>query len=145
MICTNLDDFLEDKTYWKAWLNDGRIVYGDDKRYGPEDVSWKRFKKFLAENPEIRIISLGARFRDHEVILPLEDGIDGFYFSFGTGAILNTNIVRSHYVLGYIKNNIIRKFRYKIPELEIEFVEDDILDINKEGVILHVPEISKDL
>ena len=144
MICTEYDQWLkdQDKTVWMVklkcpWCNQDshiEMVYQDDGRSSEKESSaWKRLRLFL-EHPNgtnISIVGFGLGFRDHAEWLPVEYP-DGIYFSKGVIADMLNPHPCNCYVLGWIKDGLLTKVWYRIPEV-IEYQREETRDFNSES------------
>lgn len=115
MICTKVDEFIEDKTQWVATLCDGTVVYKDDEREGQEIQSaWIRLQKFCRENKK-SIIDLHLRFRSN-IIHVLDRDSDGYFFANKIVQLIGGPSF-DFFVIGSIKNGKIFTKTFKTPEL----------------------------
>ena len=127
-------EYFEDKTCWVAELSNGESIYQDDKN---QTSTWKELKKYVIEN-NLLINKIYVRFRSN-IIYPLDENSDGYFFSVGIIAMMTSSKNINFYLLGSIKNNNVRIIKIKVPELII-FEEEDrsILDCKDEQLILNL-------
>ena len=86
-VCTHYDGFLQevDRAIWYVELNDGSNVYGDDYRYGENDIAFRRLKNYLKNN-NLKINKIFVKFRSHvELAQERNDETIGWYFGRGVG------------------------------------------------------------
>lgn len=80
-LCTQPDEFLEEKAIWIVTLSDGTKVYQDDDRPGVDEPSaWIRLGHYLRE-AGLGIVGMELRFRSH--VVPLPSDVPGYYFARG--------------------------------------------------------------
>ena len=137
MICTEYDQWLrdQDKTVWMVELyddaeGDGYTVYQDDNRPGDKEPNaWKALKGFM--NEDRCVMRFGLGFRDHIEWLPL-DNPEGIYFSKGAIADMLSPHTSNCYVLGWIKDGVLTKVWYRIPEV-IEYQREVLTEFDKDS------------
>lgn len=134
MIATEFDSFIDDKdkTYWKAKLSDGTVVYEDDDR--PEYAqksAWLRLKEYCTIN-NLFVQDMWIVFRSHTEYCGHSD--IGFFFTKGA---LGSPATRTEYryICGPIIEDRIHTKVWRVPEV-IE-VESEIRPIegNEEKII----------
>lgn len=76
------------KSFWKAKLSDGRIIYEDCRRGLPS--AWSRLHKFLHENKNVQMTELTLTYGGQCVKIQRNhpQDFDGFYFSNRVVAVL---------------------------------------------------------
>jgi hypothetical protein len=114
-VCTELDNFLEDKTIWIAKLSNNLLVYQDDDRYGRIPNAWIRLKEYIKKN-NLSVIALAVRFRSHIVEIPPNS--KGYYYA--KSIFMNGSTSKDCIAIGYY-NEDTNKFDvtdFAIPELE---------------------------
>lgn len=142
MICTEYDQWLkdQDKTIWVCDIeippndivfNKVEIsIYQDDGRPGLEEPnSWIRLKRYL--DGSFKFKQFHCQFRDHRETLPVEYP-DGIYFSKGVIADMLNPHPCNCYVLGWIKDGLLTKVWYRIPEV-IEYQREETRDFDRES------------
>lgn len=128
------DDWSRDQYVFKTRLlvklNNGETVYDDDDRPGHEDpVFWKRLQKFMYENKNLRIENILIQFRS-EIISPLPNKADGYYFAKFVGADLGADKPKDiGFVVGYVKDNLLYTKTILIPFFTI--FKEETRDINE--------------
>lgn len=115
-LCTVADEFVKEKVIWAVQLSDGKWVFQDDFRPGlAEPIAWKRLKKYIVESGDF-ITRMRLQFWDNLAWLP--DNALGYYFSYGVGALLNTETSMNLFNAGVLhENGIVYGHQYKVPEL----------------------------
>lgn len=144
MICTEYDQFLKDKdqTVWMVELEHygcdqsvWETIYQDDGRPGTTGSAWLRLKQYLSDgsdyNNHCSPIRLGIGFRDHLEWLPIDDA-EGIYFSKGAIADMLNPHTCNCYVLGWIKDGVLTKVWYRIPEV-IEYQREILTEFDKDS------------
>jgi len=135
MICTAIDDFLEEKTIWVCQLSNGIMVYQDDNRPNISPSSaWLRLKTYALEN-KVRITRMFLKFRSHVVELP--HYADAYFFCKGIARFTGTKNLPS-YNCGAIFKNVetFECIHFLIPELEpLEIEQRSVKDLNEDCVI----------
>ena len=126
MICTECDEFLDEKTIWIARLSDGTVVYQDDNREGVEHHSaWIRLMSHCDDN-DLGIEEIKVRFRDHTEFVPKGDR---YPFSKAVGSFVGHG--DEHFLIfGVVNDKKMDRLWYKIPEVivtETETVEEEDL------------------
>jgi hypothetical protein len=86
-LCTQQDEFLEDKAIWIVKLSNGLTVYQDDNRPGLHESAWIRLVRYLESRLKIEkeptsIDRLLFAFRSHVVPIGPQKA-KGYYFSKG--------------------------------------------------------------
>jgi hypothetical protein len=115
MVCTQIDDFIKEKSVWVAVLSNGETIYADDNRDGLEPKSaWKRLKEYVSAN-NLQVVRFGIKFRSHQEWLP--DNCPGYFFANGIGATLFTNKNINYQILGYVEDGKIICRHFIIPSL----------------------------
>jgi hypothetical protein len=112
-ICTELDDFLEDKTIWIAKLSNNLLVYQDDDRPGKIPNAWMRLKEYIKKN-NLLVVALALRFRSHVIDMP--PNAPAYYYA--KSVIMNGNKSQNCAAIGYLKDDVIEICDFTIPELE---------------------------
>ena len=117
VICTTEDDYVkerfEDQPRWVARLSNGLTVYQDDYRPNLTEYSaWRRLRQYCKSN-SVQISELKLQFRSHVEDVPKGDG---YYFARGAGAWFGKP-TDHFFVVGFVKNDIIYKTWWRIPEL----------------------------
>lgn len=133
MICTKVDDFIEDKdtAVYIIELSDGTMVYEDENRYGYEDKAWLRLQTYCKEN-QVWIKKVWIKFRSHTEFV-FENTGDGVFFR--RGVMGNPfDITRHFYIFGLVNGEKIHAWHWRVPEIIIE--EEDDRDI--EGCEEHI-------
>ena len=122
---------LEENTCWIVELSNGETIY----QYDLDNVSsWIELKKYIyEENLEIKKMYL--RFRSN-ILYPLEENAEGYFFSVGIIGIMTLKNNINFYLLGTVKNNNVRIQKIKIPELIVFEEEDRSLDLCKPAQLI---------
>jgi len=95
-LCTQPDEFLEEKAIWIATLTDGTKVYQDDDRPGVSEPSaWIRLGRYLKEHG-LGIVEMELRFRSH--VIPLPKDAPGYYFARGIKRDAAAGSVNEHFL-----------------------------------------------
>lgn len=140
MICTQKDEFLNEKTFWMIHLSDGTRVFQDDFRYGPQDSAWLRLKDYLINEaePEISISKFFLVFRSHIEMVAPENAL-GYYFSKCAMRDSGWSKTKNGYVIGYLREDgIIQCNFWETPEIIKERqLEKRLEDIDKEYIIIN--------
>ena len=114
---------------WEVQLSDGRKVYqGFDAAQ-----SWKDLRKFLIENPSLKITALYAAFRDNYIIV--KENADGYFFRCSILATYNWS--KLSFILGYITDGILTVEKWELPEMTFLGKENREFDLDDESVILN--------
>ena len=135
------NEFFEDKPIWIIELSNNETVYQDDGRHESEEYSaWIRIKKYIYDN-DLQIKKMYLRFRSN-IIYPLEENTDGYFFSNGIIGMMSSSINVNFYILGNIKQDKVYIKKIKVPEL-IVFDEEErsLLDCTEQQIILNKKEI----
>ena len=141
MICTQEDGFIleifDANTRWIATLSDGTRVYQDDERPGLETSSaWIRLREYLAERPELKIDNMVIQFRSN--MIHVNDGpVDGFFFC---KAALGSPVMPKtvgFFVVGTIKNGILKTRKYRVPELLLDCEEERDIEQYRDFIIFN--------
>jgi hypothetical protein len=112
-------EYYEDKPIWIVELSNGESIY----QYDTEGKSsWLELKEYVYKN-NLLIKKMYARFRSN-IIYPLEENAEGYFFSIGIIGIMSCKNNMSYYLLGSLKNNNVKVHKIKIPEM-ITFEEED--------------------
>lgn len=129
MICNLYDkNYFEDKSIWVVELSNGEIVYQDDgKNSDIEYSAWIRLKTYILEN-NLTIKKMYIRFRSN-IIYPLEDNAEGYFFSIGIIGMMSSSDNINFYIVGSLKKDKVYIKKIKVPEL-IVFDEEE-RDANK--------------
>ena len=153
MICTAYDQWLadQDKTIWRVEIehygSDQSVwetIYQDDGRPGTTESAWLRLKQYLLNgsdyNNHCSPVKFGISFRDHIEWLPIEDDnysdhIEGIYFSKGAIADMLSPHTSNCYVLGWIKDGVLTKVWYRIPEV-IEYQREEVRSFDPESAAI---------
>ena len=116
-LCTTFDEFIEDKPIWIVKLSNGETIYQDDYRpYIYPQSAWLRLSNFIKVNPGIKIVELYLKFRSHYES-PLEKNEDGYFFSKKASTTWDSPITTGSYLIGYLKNEVVKIQEWKVPEL----------------------------
>ena len=113
-ICTQLDEFLDEKTIWIATLADNTKVYQDDNRPGVSPSSaWIRLGNYLRRNV-LGIAGMALKFRSHIEILP--QNAAGYYLA--RGILGHPGSPNKHFlVAGFQAEDKVICRWFKTPEL----------------------------
>lgn len=139
MICTEYDQWLkdQDKTIWMVeleWLRGDETyttVYQDDGRPNTNGIAFSRLREVLRTRGGCRVNRFGLGFRDHIEWLPIENP-DGIYFSKGAIGDMFSPHTSNCYVLGWIKDSVLTKVWYRIPEV-IEYQREVLTEFDRES------------
>ena len=130
MICTQPDEFIEEKCRWIAALSNGISVYQDDLREGCEESSaWRRLRQFVTKE-KLSIINLHIQFRSHIIRPDLPVAPDAYFFCNKIVQFLGGRSL-DFYVVGYLKDGLVFRQTFSTPEL-ILFGQD----VKKENEVL---------
>ena len=133
-ICTVYDSYLQDidRTVWVTVLSDGSNVYGDDYRYGENDIAYRRLAKYLKDTG-LRIEKILLKFRSHvEECQVRNEGTVGWYFGRGIGCWMGQENI--HYMItGQVQEAPSLEFqrschckKWRVPEILLD--EEDTRD-----------------
>lgn len=115
-ICKVVDEHVQDLR-WVVELDNGEVIYQDDFRPGLEQPSaWIRLGDYVREN-NLKIVGMEFQFRSHKVVL--ERDAEGYYFAKGALGFAGASETYHHFVAGVMKEGIIYKQWFQVPELEI--------------------------
>lgn len=126
MICTEIDDWLQDqmdtgyKAIWQVRLSDDTVVYQDDGRDESADSAWIRLKRHCEDN-NLKITSMALKFRSNVINLP--SGKDGYYFIRGFLGSFGYRHPKRHLsgfetaIVGFLEDGVIKTETYRCPEL----------------------------
>lgn len=109
---------LDNITYWKAYLSDGRYVLQDDDRPDTEIKSaWVRLGRFLVANKPVKLIGIDLIFGTHTVSFPRNR--PAYYYSKGMMQGISQATSLDYHVIGYVDDDdAVMKFAWmKVPEL----------------------------
>ena len=127
-ICTEPDLYVaqmfEWGTVWVATLSDGSVVYQDDDREGVEPESaWIRLGMYCEEN-SLHITSFTIQNGTNTV--RIKEDADGYFFCKGAGGFLFTSDGATYqsYIVGTLKDGLLRVDVYNVPELTIHYSEN---------------------
>ena len=127
-ICTEPDLYIAQKfewgTVWVATLSDGSVVYQDDDREGVEPESaWIRLGMYCEEN-SLHITSFTIQNGTNTV--RIKEDADGYFFCKGAGGFLFTSDGATYqsYIVGTLKDGLLRVDVYNVPELTIHYSEN---------------------
>jgi hypothetical protein len=107
---------------WVVTLNDGNRVYQDDDR--PEmnpKSAWERLG-LVCEANKLYIVDMYLQFRSHLEHLP--SNADGYYFAKSIMGSFGSDKNWHFYVVGTLKNGILKVDTWKLPELIINESEE---------------------
>ena len=135
-LCTQYDDFVENRCVWVVDLKDGTKVFQDDDRPGVHTPSaWKRLGYYVNDYPDNSIDKMRLRFGTHIIELPLHQKL--YFYSRGLlQAIQHTCGLDFHIVGCPINDKEIECVWWKIPELTCaQSKVRNIEDCNPEQII----------
>ena len=141
MICKNYNkEYFEDRTCWAAELSNGETVFQDDGIDEKIEFSaWIRLKKYIYEN-KLKIEKIYIRFRSN-ILYVFDEDCDGYFFSMGIIGMMSSAENLNFYILGILKDNIVKIKKIKIPELLIfDEEERDISNCTEQQIILNTKE-----
>lgn len=122
----NYDDFVQEQedngmAHWVAELSNGQLVYQDDGRPNSTNSAWDRLARYLTTN-NLKIRDLWLKFRSNELRF-LPSNADGYYFCKAAAAFLGSTGFFS-YNMGYLTNNKVVVYSYRVPELICYLTEE---------------------
>jgi hypothetical protein len=117
-------------------LSNGKICYHKN-----EERSWLQLKEWLKINPEVYIERLDFSFRDN--IINIATGEEGYYFSHGVQCWAG-QAAQNMYIGGYLKDGIVYRKKYIMPELVYAEHSQDSLPEDHPNIILGLIKNGKD-
>ena len=127
-VCTTPDlhtaQLVEKGTIWMADLSNGETIYQDDDREGVEPESaWIRLGMYCEEN-SLHITSFTIQNGTNTV--RIKEDADGYFFCKGAGGFLFTcdGATYQSYIVGTLKDGLLRVDVYNVPELTIHYSEN---------------------
>ncbi len=112
-----VDEFIEDKPLWVAWLSNGKVVYQDDGRPGVgEPSAWKRLRRHC-EQHKLWLTRLGLKFRSHEQFDILPKDAEAYFFCNRIFAVMGSEHQHRLAVVGHKAGDQLHCKTFKVPEL----------------------------
>lgn len=150
-LCTSKDiyfewlAYLKREAHWSASLTSGDTIYEDDYREEcPHNTlpipsiskAWDRLRIHVSKE-NVWIKNLWLQNLDN-VVKPLPDDADGYFFKKGAIGQLFADYSRHFYIIGYldIRKKIIKTFKYGVPELLLLETEDRKVDMSDPCLIV---------
>lgn len=132
MVCKEKDVYFEWLAYirreahFSAQLDNGEIIFQDDYRaeceHNTQEVpqepkAWERLRGYVKQNG-IWIKNLWLQNLDN-IVKPLPDEADGYYFKKGILGQLFSDHTRHFYIIGYLdlRTKKVKAYKYGVPEL----------------------------
>lgn len=135
-VCIKEDEFTQEKflseARWTALLSNGEQVISDDGRPGATASAWLRLGDYVRERG-LKIKTVWFTFRN-EPPVRLPDDCQGYFFCKRVGAFLRTETNFSFFMVGYLKDGVVRVKRYKVPEMT--FVSEESRTPEESGLSL---------
>lgn len=122
---TSYSDWLEEykKDKYKTWIR--AILSNDSEIYLKDYIEWLELKEYCSIN-KLGIKKVGLQYRSHSIEVDT-DNSDGIYLA---KSILGSfgQATKQTFTIGILKNNIVHKTTWLIPELLKELETEDAVE-----------------
>lgn len=150
-VCKEKDIYFEWLAYirreghWSTRLTNGEVVYQDDYRaeceHNTQPVpnlakAWDRLRIYLKDS-NVWIKNLWLQNLDN-VVKPLPDDADGYFFKKGAIGQLFADYSRQFSIIGYLdlRAKVIKTFKYAVPELILLETEERPIKLDDPSLIV---------
>jgi hypothetical protein len=115
-LCTEYDEFVQDKCIWVVTLKDGTKVFQDDDRPGIQVPSaWRRLGFYVGDHPYNPPVAMRLRFGTNIVELPSEQPF--YFYSKGLLQAMNMTYGLDFHIVGWPDDGKVLCTWFKVPEL----------------------------
>ncbi len=122
------DDFTREQwlgqARWNVRLSNGEHIFQDDGRPGQEQSAWLRLAGYVREH-NLKIEAMWLQFRN-EPPRRLPEMAQGYFFRKSIGAFFPSGVSYGFYLVGHLKDGVVRVTRWKVPEMIL--VEEEARD-----------------
>lgn len=122
------EEIIVDNPRWEVVLSNGEKCYHDESI----PSCWQELRKYCKKK-KLKVSELKIGFRD--VVVDFPSGKDGYFFRMMQRQHCFGDSTFHFFVVGYIEDNILKVRKYKVPEMQLEEMEERDIKENKDSII----------